>query len=407
MLITAAPVPAVADDQAIFVAPLDTPDRITIRVIVPYTPERAGLAHYMEHLVVSPVLATDVALYDTHNVATTTPSSIIYSLSGKRNELTTILRRLAAVFKPISVSPAFALKERGIVQYEYDLRYPGSSQGKAIDAMEAFLYAGNPQALPVFATPEETGKLTLEEAKRLHQETHRPERAILFASGDITDAALREAAAEAGFPTVAQRQSLVPPDVTLGPPAEKVFTFAGESDPPLMLWSKVVELAEPVPFDLLVFQGKLLGSILHSVLLGGIAKPLTRGVDLKILVRDERHVELYVIAEPDAGVSFATLRTAVEKAFAESARGIPPDTFDRVMPRFRKDVPDPSDRPASQIWMDNYMFKRLIDSRPVVDEVALRALLDKVDPAGIDKLMAALGGPGRLAVSLIGEDPGP
>ena len=177
-----------------------------------------------------------------------------------------------------------------------------------------------------------------------------------------------------------------------------------------MLWNKVVKLAEPIPFDLLEFQGEVLETILEFSLQGGIAAPLrfdafiARKIEVDVFALDERHMEFFFNVEPDSGVSFADLRAAVEKALEELAKGIPAATFSRALERYSKALPDPSDRRASLDWMSENAFSRLMVQRPLLTEEQLRALLPGIQHSAIDALAAALASPGRLSVAFIGKD---
>jgi predicted Zn-dependent peptidase len=413
VLLVAAMAPARADRQAVFIAPLDTPGMITLYVFIPYEAETPGLAHYAEHLAWLSAIGGSVRLGDPHSNASTSPRSVVYHMSGPRAEINTMLETLARVFQPINLTQDFAIEERGIVEREYDLRLAGKPVERAFEQMNPFLYEGNPTAISVMGTPAEIRALGFEDAKSFHQATHRPERAMLMAEGDITEEQLLTALAATKFPPLAPLSAVTPSPLKLAPPAEKVFREADEKAIPRMLWSKLVELPEPVPFEQLVIQSQLLGDILTTALAGGLAKPLrydsftARAFEVDVTAHDERHVEFYVSAEPDSGIGFAALRQAVENALAQSAQGIPAATYERVVKRFRAAMPDPADRPASLRRMSDDMYGRLLDQRVMVDEQALRAIVDQLDHRAIDSLVAAVNAPGRVAVVFIGKDPAP
>jgi len=405
--------PARAAEQAIFIAPLDTPGIVTVRVIIPYTAEKPGLAHFMEHLVWHSAFRGKVKLAGPHHNAFTLPGTVVYELSGPPSELNDTLRTLARVFEPIRLERDFAIAERGVVRREYDFRLTGKPNLKALEAMQGFLYAGNAIANSVMGTPDEIEALRIEDAMALQEATHRPERAVLMAGGDITAEQLSAALAAVKFPAMRPRASLQPVPFTLAPPVEKVFAFPEDAAAPRMLLCKVVELPEPVSYELLYIQSQLLRDILLSGLQGGLAKPLrldnfiARTFELSFNVHDERHAEFCIFAEPDAGIGFAALREAVEGALAESAKGIPQATFARVLKRLRAAWPDPSDRPANLEAMSQHMFDRLLFMRVPLDEAGSRALMDQLEPRAVDRLIAAVAGPGRTAISLIGKDPAP
>lgn len=412
ILLVVAAVPARAAEQAIYVAPTDTPGLVTVHVVIPYEAETPGLAHYAEHLVWLSALGGEVRLGDPHSNAFTSSQVIAYFMSGPSAELNAMLTRLARVFLPITLDHDFALEERGIVEREYDLRVAEKPDERAFEQMNPFLYDGNSLAVSVLGTATEIRALQVEDAKKFQEATHKPERAMLFVEGDITEDQIARALADTKFPEMRPASTLkVPPALNLAPPAEKVVRDPSEGAAPRMLWSKLVALPEPDSYDLLVFQANLLSDILISALDGGLAKPLrydafmARVFDVRLLVYDERHVEFFVSAEPDAGVGFAALREAVETALGQSAKGIPKPTYERALRRFRAAVPDPADRPANLKRMAEYRFDRLLRERPMLDEQGLRDLMDQIEPGAIDRLAAALTAPGRTAVAFIGKDP--
>lgn len=376
-----------AADQAIFVAPLDTPGMVKLSLFIPYRAETPGLAHYAEHLTWQSAIGREVKLGDPHSNAMAAQRAVTYYMSGPPGETAAMLRTLARVFEPIDLADSFAIEERGIVEREYDLSIGGKPGTKMFERMNPFLYDGTVLGVSMMGTLADIRSFTPEQAKAFHAATHRPERATLLAEGDITAEQLAKALAEVDFPALAPRSALEPSTISLAPPAEKVFTDPEAEVAPRMLWNKVVALPEPVPYDRLKFHADLLDDILISALQGGLAGPLrydsftARVFDVWIIVPDERHIEINISAEPDAGIGFAELRQAVEKALAQSGQGIPQASYERVLKRFRAAVPPPSDRAANLKRMADYIYASLLDQRLPLDEAARRALLDQFDPA--------------------------
>lgn len=400
-------------DQAAFALPLDKPGMVNLHLFIPYEATTPGLAHYTEHLVWLSSFGGGMRVGDPHSNASTSERAVVYDISGAPADLKANLERLARVFDPISLKESFAIEERGIVQREYDLRIGDTPAEKAFERMNAFLYEGNAEAVSVMGTPAEIGALSLEDAIAFQKATHRPERAMLMAEGDITQEQLETALADAKFPQLAPRSALVPTPFKGAAPGEMVIRDPDPKSAPRMLWSKLVQLPEPVPYDLLVFQGDLLTDILTSALEGGLSKALrydafvARTFEVKVMVHDERHVEFFVSAEPDAGVGFADLRQALEVALGRSSGGTPKATYDRVLKRFRAAVPPPTNRPLSLSRMADYAYRQLSQQRPMLDEQARRALLDQLDQPGNDRLVSSLASQGRVFVAFLGKDPAP
>lgn len=380
-------------------------------------PEGVGgqvLAHYTEHLAWLPNIGRGSRPEDRHTNAWTSDYAVGYWLSGPPEDLPDMLSQLKVVFEPISLPRAFAEQERGILQREYDLRVGGSIDARAALEMEAFLYQGNQIAGDPIGTPETIQALTYDEAKAFHAETHRPERARLVVIGDVTEGQLADAMQEAGFPDLdANRQEIAPPPFTLAAPETRIFRYPDPNAAPRMTWRKVVSLPELVDFDLLEAQTALARDILDSNLPGGLAGPLrfdtfvTKSFGISLTPIDESHIELAFSAEPDKGIGFAAMQTALEAALAASAKGVPDATYDRVRERFKGFWPDWSDKTETARWMADYSLSRVSILREPKTERQTRRIDAQIDASDINAILVALAGPGRTAIAFVGTDPSP
>jgi hypothetical protein len=379
-------------------------------LIIPYTPGQGPLAHYAEHLAWLPNIGKNSRPEDRHSNAWTNDYTVGYWISGAPEDLPDMLRKLTAVFAPIDLPREKAETERDIILREYDWWMAGNPDARVAEEMAAFLYEGNAIAASVIGTPEEIRALTYDDARALHAETHRPERARLVVIGDLSERQLARAIEEAGFPLASGGGDFAPPTFALAAPQTRVFRIPDPSAAPRMIWRKVVALPEPVDFDLLEAQTALLRDILDTNLPGGIAGPLrfdafiAKTFAVGVGPVDERHVEMIFSAEPDAGIGFAALRTAFEDALAASARGIPAATYDRVRSRFEDYWPDWSDEAETARWIAGHTMARVSALRDPRTARELQAIDAQIDPRDIDTLLGALAGPGRTAIALIGTD---
>jgi hypothetical protein len=372
------------------------------------------LAHYTEHLAWLPNIGKDSRPENRDTNAWTNDYAVGYWLSGPPGDLTDMLRQLKVVFDPIDLPRDVAESERDIILREYDWRLANNPDAQAAEEMEAFLYEGNAIAASVIGTPEQIKALTYEDAKVFHAETHRPERARLVVTGDVTKRQLAKAMAEAGFPDLdANREDIAPPPFTLAAPEARIFRYPDPNAAPRMTWRKVVALAEPVDFDLLEAQTALARDILDTNLPGGLAGPLrfdafvTKSFGIAIVPINETHIELIFSAEPDKGIGFATMQSAFEAALAASAQGAPTTTYDRVRERFKGFWPDWSEEEESGRWMANYTLSRVSVLREPKTERQISKVDAQIDAADINAILAALSGPGRTAIVFIGTDPSP
>lgn len=372
------------------------------------------VAHYAEHLAWLPNIGAGSRPEDRDSTAWTNDHAVGYWLSGPPGDLTDMLRRLKVVFDPIDLPRDVAETERDIILREYDWRMADNPDAQAAEEMEAFLYEGNAIAASVIGTPDQIRALTYDDARAFHAETHRPERARLVVTGDVTARDLARALDEAGFPDLdARREDIVPPPFALAAPEARAFRYPDPDAAPRMTWRKVVALAEPVDFDLLEAQTALARDILDTNLPGGLAGPLrfdafvTKSFAISIAPLDERHIELIFVAEPDRGVGFATMQSAFEAALAASARGVPGATHDRVRERFTGFWPDWSDEEETARWMADYTLARVSVLRDPETERGMRRIDARISAADIDTILAALAGPGRTAIAFIGKDAAP
>lgn len=404
--------PGRAEERAIFVTPAPGGERVTLQLIFPYRSPRAGLAHYLEHLVYLSAIKGKWGDVDPDTNAVTESSSIRYTLSGRPEELSEMLGVLAGVYKPLALSPQQAAEERGIVMREYDLDTADDLRERAIEASAPYLYEGSSWAVSVIGTPQEIGALSLAEAEELHRATHLPERAILFASGDITRDRLVSALAQAGLPPLARTAALTPEVFPTASSDARWYSFPDDAVVPGLIWDKVVALPQAVDFDQLTAIADLLADILESGLAGSLAKPLmydgaaARSFAASVYPLDESHVEFFLRATPDSGVGFRSLQAALDAALVDTARGIPAETFARHHRRTLTGW-EADGGFSTGGWMDDYMLRRLVRQREPKSMFALKAIDENITLAQVNDLAARMTGPGRLAITEIGTDEGP
>lgn len=379
-----------------------------VRAQVIFPQNQPALAHYTEHLVSLPFIGRDSRPQDRHANAWTSNIAIGYWQAGKPEDLSGMLRSLAAVFKPIKVQKQIAETERKIVLREYEKRMVGNLDAQAMLDMNAFLYAGNIWA-SASETPEVIEGFSVEQARDFHAATHTPARARLVVVGNVSKQSLQRAIQQAGFPELAGN-AIGPPPFKMAPTETSRFAYPSDTTAPRMKWRKVVKLAHPVNLDLLVVQCNLLRDILITNLPGGFAGPLrfdafiANAFDVAIYPMDESHVEMRFWADAETNVSFSQLEEAFRSALKKSAQGIPPATYARVRERFKVGWPDWDDEESVGRYMAEYVPSRVSELREPIAPPTLRKLDDQMQLSEINALLAALAGPGRTAIAQIGKD---
>ncbi len=396
-----------------WLAPPPAPGRLEVHLVLAQDGRAEPLSfHYLEHLTWLNTLAPGQRTAGRHSNAWTSDLAVGYWLSGRPQDLAEMLRLLSGVFKPLALPGDFAAQERTLLQREYDLRMGENISAQVKTALDAFLYQGNRDAATPLGTPEQIAALEYDRARALHEKSHLPEQARLVVLGDVTPGQLRRALAAAGLGGGPDLPApTAPPPFLLAAPETRVFTFDRAEAAPRLVWRRVVRLEAPVGYDLLETQAALLSDILDSNLPGGLAGPLrfdafvTRSFSVAVTALDERHVELRFDAAPDTGVPLARVQSAFEAALAEAARGIPQATWARIRARFAAYWPDWDDPRARDAWMAEYVLDRVQNLRSPLGEREIRALDEQLARQDLGHLLAALAGPGRTAIALIGKEP--
>jgi predicted Zn-dependent peptidase len=157
----------------------DTPT-IVLHLVIGYDSADQGAAyqmHYTEHLAWLNAAGDQSGHADHKSNAWTTDLAVGYWLSGEPEDLPDMLRTIGGVFKPITLPRDFSEQEKTILQREYDLRLGDNVNAQANVQMNTFLYQGNAIASSTLGTPTQIAALDYDQARALHDQTHRPENA--------------------------------------------------------------------------------------------------------------------------------------------------------------------------------------------------------------------------------------
>ena len=380
--------------------------------ILPNTLGQQSLMHYIEHLTWLTAFGGEPHSADRQSNAWTNNYAAGYWLSGAPEDLTEMLETLSGVFDPIDLPREFAEQERDIILREYEYRITGNPDANASEAMDAFLYEGNPIAASVIGTPDEIMAFDYDEAMALHAATHRPENASLVVIGDVTKRQVRRALRRLDLlEPQGDPAEFAPPPFDLAEPGDTLLRYPDPDAAARMHWRKVVTFHAPKRFDLLEAQIALLRDILDTNLPGGLAGPLrfdaavARSFKLGVWPIDERHIEISFTAAPDREVSLPELRAAFEATFAAvAAKGIPPETYFRVLKRFDGYWPAWDNDEETADWMASYVLDRVSVLREPLSERELKRLEGGLSHETANALLRQLSGEGRAAIAFIGPE---
>lgn len=385
---------------------------VTAYLIWPNPNADAGLAHYVEHLAWLNAVGSQERGVGRHSNAWTSDYAIGYWLSGPSDDLQIVLERLLKVATPLTLDASFASEERDVVMREYDLRIAGNVDAQANESAERFLYDGNHLAKSVIGSRSDITALTYDAARSFHADTHMIEAATLIVVGDVSrrqvSRALRDIGHDKSDFGVA---GVTMPPFSLGPSAIRQFQFPKDDRAPRVQFRKVVRLEEPIEFDVLEANAALLQNILESNVPGGLAGPLrfdgsyARSFQVAVWPLDENHIEFYISAAPDRGVTLTALTIRIEGVLQSIAEdGIPMNTYQRIKDRFGGFWPNWSDTEETQDWMADYIVNRVSIQRRPLSETDLRNLRNTISYNTIGHLLRAISGDGRAAITFIGPE---
>lgn len=385
---------------------------VEVTVVIPYPAGDGPLAHYTEHLVWLNTIGRTARAADRHTNAWTNPQAIGYELTGDSKDLADLLGTLFGIFDPIDLPPSFAAEERSIILREYEYRIVGNIDAQAAEALDAFLYEGNAIAASVIGTPAQINTLDDAAARDFQAQTHQPENALLVVTGAVTERQVSRALRAAGWPRPpSDRSEPTPQPFDLAELAQKQLRYPLPDAAPRLLWRRVVDLPDPVPFDLLEAELVLLADILNSNLPGGLAGPLqydaaiVRSFELQIWPIDEDSIEISFRAAPDSDVTLTTLQAVFEAQLSGiAAAGIPQDTYARVLARSDDYWPDWADEDETADWKADYVIDRVTNLQQPLSRRALKPLKNALSLTTSNTLLRQLVTEGRSASAFIGPE---
>ena len=396
----------------VIMVPGDMPESVTITLVIRGDAYSQAKLHYVEHLAWQNAVGKTDRSSDRHSNAWTNDYTVGYWLSGPQEDFQHMLNKLAGVFNPIDLSRNFAEQEREIILREYDLQIANDIDAQAALDMGEFLYMHNAFATSVIGTPEEIMSFDYDTARALHSATHSPENATLVIIGDVTEQQVLVALNELDLPEPqGERIDITSPHFYMGVPSRKTLFYPEPTASARIIWRRVVQLDDPMQFDLLEAHTALLRDILDTNLPGGLGGPLqidatiARSFDIEIWPIEEHHIEVSFTASPDRNVSLSELRAAFETTLSGLAsNGITPKTYDRVHGRFDGFWPDWTDKEETAGWMAGYVLNRVSIARMPLPKRKLKQLKDRLGIDTTNALLRQLAAEGRTAIAFVGPE---
>lgn len=372
-----------------------------------------GLSHYLEHLMFWH--ADNVNGKELHargGNAWVNGLVTAYYNQAELSELEDMLEFVNRLFSLPDLQLNFMLKERSVVEREYDLRVSENPDWRVYTDIRRKLYDNLPVSRSVIGTPETIQSLTIQQATQFHQRFYYPGNSVLFISGDLgaaTATSLIEKHFGTGQETPTSKKAphaAAWRHVKIADTSDVITEFTNSQvNYERLIYLSLSEWPNPEEPIRNLYTLNMLRSILDSALEGGIAKPLRMdnfvlrsfGVSLRSLLSG--YFELELFAEPDKGVTLQQSQEAIESTLeALAAAEIPEATFNRVRGRlFQTEIREARNLNSNYSRMAEQMSSGLT---PVTGEQHLD-LLRSVSLDDVNELLRALAKPQRRSVAFV------
>ncbi|NVO25586.1 insulinase family protein [Donghicola mangrovi] len=309
--------------REVFVTPRDDQSTVDVVLCYPYgeahNPYTEGLAHYLEHLAWQNLQGEDTD-GERHSNALTSSHATAYWLSRAPDQLQDTIARLAATAAPLTASEAFALRERDIVEREFDLHRLDDPLDAVWNDSTRSLFGDGPYARSVLGSKDSIGQFSLSSARRLHDQTHQLSVATLILRGPVSPRDVSRAiGAINNWP--APRAALLPEALPLWPQAPLDFAYSHVSG---LSRGKVIQektFTQPAGFtwaEIYAASG-ILTAMAHSTKAGGLARPLrydafvAASFDLGLSPLGTAGLSSWITAQPDRNVTLSDLDAALTR----------------------------------------------------------------------------------------------
>jgi zinc protease len=380
--------------------------------------ECRGLAHYLEHLILSGRNSEhkEVALrffpggYSngwTSRRATVYVHSMPARAEGPRADLERLFAFYAARLKNLTVSDADAERERNVVRQEHDWRIASKPFVVLARKLDRLLIPDHPAGQWVIGTAEDIDRFTLDDVHAFHRVWYAINNVDFVVMADVDPATLKgiadRALAGLGPRTLPPRASLKPPALVNG--RVDVIEQDGTIHRPAIIFKKLVRVAEEdatataaastVVTNFLT--SRLPGSLYDVVVDQGRLAAGTPSVSLSRV--GPKSFELTIGADAALDVAPETLLAAVGNYVEQlAAAGLPSETQARLKTRFAESRAA-ADSDPQQVY--NRLVAWLANRGRYEQLATWPQRVAAVTPAQVTLVLKALSGPGRVATGIL------
>lgn len=382
---------------------------ISVLAVVGYHNVIPYKAHYVEHLTWFNSVGEASRGIDRQANAWTNKHTMMYLVTGRKEELLESINLLSRIFDPIALPNEFAQEEKDIIIREYESIFTGNKNAKIYEELDAYLYKDNVLAYSIIGTPDIIENLDFEEAIQIHFDTHKPENTRLLITGNLERQEVDQIFSHSNWPRMDLRNNeLKRNEFSLLANESSEFIFTQKNNNRALFWRKIIRLDSQVEYELLNLKSLLLAEILNSSLEGSLAGPLhfnqaiARTFQLHIMPIDEKHLEVSVLLQPDRNITLRRLEHALIQELSHITKTrIPEKTFDRILNRFSRRFPDWKNQVETQNWMAEYAFSRLTLWREPRSKTELQSIQNQLTTESINDLLKQLSGEGRVVIGFV------
>jgi len=320
-------------------------DDLTVTLSFPYGEAHnryaEGLAHYTEHLAFLNAFfgATDAADRQAHSNAQTTKFTTSYWLHSSPNDLNKTITDLLRVADPIELEQSFAHEERGIVLREYEWRVAEDAWYPLWDELEREIHDHGPLARSVIGRPDDIARYSYDDAKALHDATHKLSDATLIVYGNVTKERLegifQRLTPPLVMPDTRKRAEIFPADLDPIEDTSSMTSTRVVSDGLMyMTYAPVPKCGSMAACDLLAWLALW---VLDSPMEGGLAGPLrfddflARDFRVDVNMIGPSHAMIEFGAAPDKGATLDDIDKGLKQVLNTAfVSGVPEASFDRA-----------------------------------------------------------------------------
>ncbi len=370
-----------------------------------------GLSHYLEHLMfwhADNVNGQAIHARDGNAWVNGIVSS--YYNRAELSELEDMVEFSARLLTPPELARAFMLRERNVVNREYDLRVLENPDERVLTDMRRQLYDNHPISRSVIGTPESINSLTIQQAMGFHKEYYHSANAILIISGDLDEQTVKKLVnSRFARPVTGDalphrqewRQNKISAQIDV------VNTYVEpQAKSTRVLYSSLSDwVNENDDEQQGAYTIEFARRLLESALPGSLAKPLrldefiVSGYELNMFKLLSDQVELLIFAWPDDGITLEVASESLSAALSQiGENGVTRKSFDRIKKRWLQTATREDANARAILFRAWHQISYGLEPNTHADHLQR---IESVSLTDLNSLFSSLGQPQRKVVGLV------